>query len=103
MTLFLMTFYMRENCVGPSVYTQYVEETRAPLVKGGPLPQNDLDSMSNKNLKLQAAMLKYFEKDGEQIYQKSQFLILLFILSQLLADENWAGTFGTDTKMFSLL
>jgi len=48
-------------------------------------------------------MLKYFEKDGEQIYQKSQFLILLFLLNELLADEEWAGTFSTDTKMFSLL
>ena len=71
---------MRENCVGPSVYTQYVEETRAPLIKGGPLPENDLDSLSNKNLQLQASLLKYFERDGEQIYQKSQFLILLFVL-----------------------
>ena len=71
---------MRENCVGPSVYTQYVEETRAPLIKGGPLPENELDSLSNKNLQLQASLLKYFERDGEQIYQKSQFLILLFVL-----------------------
>ena len=65
MSLFLISFYMRENCVGPSVYTQYVEDTRAPLIKSGPLPENDLDSMSNKNLKLQATMLKFFEKDGE--------------------------------------
>ena len=63
---FLLSFYMRENCTGPSVYTQYVEETRAPLVKGGPLPSNDLDCMSNKNLQLQAALLKNFERDGER-------------------------------------
>jgi len=70
-SLFLLTFYMRENCTGPSVYTQYVEDTRAPLIKSGPLPQNDLDCMSNKNLKLQASLLKHFERDGEQIYHKS--------------------------------
>ena len=52
LALFLMTFYMRENCVGPSVYTQYVEDTRAPLIKSGPLPENDLDSISIKNLEL---------------------------------------------------
>ena len=52
LALFLLTFYMRENCIGPSVYTQYVEETRAPLIKSGPLPENDLDIMSNKNLLL---------------------------------------------------
>ena len=71
MALFLLTFYMRENCVGPSVYTEYVEETRAPLIKSGPLPPNDLDCISNKHLLLQAAMLKHFERDGEQIYHKS--------------------------------
>jgi len=103
LTLFLLTFYMRENCVGPSVYTEYVEDTRTPLIKGGSLPENDLDSISNKNLQLQASMLKHFERDGEQIYHKSQFLILLYLLNQLIADEEFAGTFGSDTKMFSLL
>ena len=52
LALFLLTFYVRENCVGPSVYTQYVEETRMPLIKGGPLAENDLDCLSNKNLLL---------------------------------------------------
>ena len=80
LSLFLINFYVRENCVGPSVYTEYVEETLAPLIKGGPLPENDLDCMSNKNMKLQAALLKHFERDGEQIYHRSQFLVLLFIL-----------------------
>ena len=80
-----------------------MEETRAPLIKGGPLPPNDLDCMSNKNLLLQATLLKHFERDGEQIHHKSQFLILLFILNQLLLDEEWAGSFSSNTKMFSLL
>ena len=71
LSLFLLTFYMRENCIGPSVYTEYVEETRAPLIKGGSLPINDLDSISNKNLQMKASLLKHFERDGEQIYHKS--------------------------------
>ena len=71
LSLFLINFYMRENCIGPSVYTEYVEDTLAPLVKGGSLPQNDLDCFSTKNLRLQAALLKHFERDGEQIYHRS--------------------------------
>ena len=63
--LFLLTFYMRENCTGPSVYTQYVQDTLAPLEKGGPLPKNNLDPISTKNTKLQGALLSHFEKDGE--------------------------------------
>lgn len=46
---FLMSVYMRENALGPSIYTEYVEDTRAPLVNTGKLPRNDLDSISYKN------------------------------------------------------
>lgn len=60
--------YIKENCVGPSVYTLYVEETKAPLIKEGPLPDNELDPMSNKNQVLQDKLLSYFERDSEQIY-----------------------------------
>jgi hypothetical protein len=56
---------MRENFFGPSVYTQYVEETKAPLIKSGPLPDNPLDPLSNKNEELQDKLLKHFENDGE--------------------------------------
>jgi len=45
---FLFSFYLRENCLGPSVYTEYVEDTRAPLVKGE-LPKSDFDPISTKN------------------------------------------------------
>ena len=55
---FLMSVYLRENSLGPSVYSEYVEETRAPLVRSGKLPENELDSISYKNLPLQKAMLK---------------------------------------------
>ena len=84
MIIFLMTFYGRENMLGPSVYTQYVEETLAPLVTSGPLPENNLDIISFKNEKLQEFMLKHFERDGEEIYHKAQFLILLFAVEHLL-------------------
>ena len=47
--LFLWSVYQRENCIGPSVYTEYVEDTRAPLIKSGPLPETPFDPISNKN------------------------------------------------------
>ena len=40
--------------------------------------------MSFKNLELQKCLLKHFEKDGEQVYHKSQFLIFLFGVEHLL-------------------
>ena len=50
--LFFWSLYIRENCIGPSIYTEYVEDTRAPLVKGGPLPVTPFDPISNKNEQL---------------------------------------------------
>ena len=73
-----MVFYARENLLGPSVYTEYVEETLAPLNKGGPLPENDLDVISFKNEQLNECLMKHFETDGEEIYHKSQFLIFIY-------------------------
>jgi hypothetical protein len=67
----MWVLYQRENSIGPSVYTEYVEETRAPLVKGGPLPETPFDPISNKNEQLQEVLLKHFEKDGEPFYHKS--------------------------------
>lgn len=46
------SIYLKENCLGPSVYTQYVEETKAPIVRTGPLPDNELDPLSYKNQEL---------------------------------------------------
>jgi hypothetical protein len=71
---------VRENCTGPSVYTEYVEETKKWVVKGGPLPQNILDPISNKNESLQEKLLAHFERDGESIYHKTQFLVLFYAL-----------------------
>ena len=84
MVIFLCGSYARENCLGPSVYTEYVEDTLAPLVKGGDLPDNDLDIMSFKNKELQKSLMKHFERDGEQVYHKSQFLILLYGVEHLI-------------------
>jgi len=89
--LFLWSIYIRENCIGPSIYTEYVEDTRAPLIKGGPLPVTPFDSISNKNEKLQELLLKHFEKDGEPFYHKAQFLILLFAIENLLDSEELQG------------
>lgn len=90
MILFLWTAYVRENMLGPSIYTLYVEDTRAPLI-ATELPENILDPISNKNTLLQRALLHHFDKDGEQLYHKSQFLILFFALDVLLAQEDFAS------------
>ncbi len=36
-------------------------------------------------------MLKHYERDGEFIHHKSQFLVLLNILGHIIVDEEWAG------------
>ena len=70
LVLFCYTLYIRENSLGPSVYTQYVEDTRAPLVSKE-LPPYDLDHLSTKNRSLQAQLCEHFQQDGEAIYHKS--------------------------------
>ena len=59
MILFLMTFYARENMLGPSVYTEYVEDTLAPLDRTK-LAENELDVLSFKNEELQNSLLNHF-------------------------------------------
>ena len=80
----MQSFFLRENSLGPSVYTEYVEDTRAPLVKTGELPANDLDPISFKNVKLQKCLLDYFERSGEQMYHRVQFLVLVYLLQMQL-------------------
>ena len=103
MVLFLFSTYIRENSLGPSVYTQYVQETLAPLDTSGPLPENHLDPISFKNKPLQQALLKYFEKDGEQLFHKSQFLILLYMLDMLLTDMDILEVQKADVRDFAML
>ncbi|CDW87054.1 tetratricopeptide repeat protein 27 [Stylonychia lemnae] len=82
----LFSIFLRDNMSGPSVYTLYVEETKAPLIKGGPLPDTLLDPLSNKNQALQDLLLQHFEKDSEQIYLKTQFLVLFYAIEILLTN-----------------
>lgn len=93
---------MRENCVGPSIYTEYVEDTLAPLVKGY-LPKTDFDALSTKNKTLMSALLHHFAKDGETVYHKSQFLILLYTLEILLSHETILSQIPQDYKQFATL
>lgn len=86
LVLLLWTVYQRENVVGPSVYTEYVEETRAPLEKGF-LPETPFDPISTKNEALQDALLKHYEKDGEPFYHRSQFMVILLLLETTLQRE----------------
>ena len=48
----LWTIFTKENKLGQSVYTQYVEETRCPIDQTGPLPDFELDGISTQNEKL---------------------------------------------------
>ena len=74
------------------MYTEYVEETQAPIDKhiSDPkkMPAFALDHISNKNDKLQTALLDHFEKDGEHVYERTQFLILFFAIETLV--NKWA-------------
>lgn len=51
LTLFL--FFLKENQIGPSVYSMYAEEEKCPVDRYGALPEFVLDPMSNKNKTLQ--------------------------------------------------
>ena len=102
MVLFLFSTYLRENCLGPSVYTEYVEDTLAPLVKGY-LPPYALDPISHKNKLLQAALLKHYDRDGEQLYHKSQFLVLLYCLEMLVTDVDILGQQSLEAQDFAMV
>ena len=43
------TIFLKENQVGQSVYTEYVEETKCPIDQSGPLPDLEFDPISWKN------------------------------------------------------
>jgi hypothetical protein len=80
----LYVIYVRENVTGPSVYTRYVEEEKRPLQKDEPLPEKDTDPISNKNISLQEKLVTHFERDSEQIFLKTQFLLIFFSIETLL-------------------
>lgn len=95
--------FMRENCFGPSIFTLYVEETKAPLPIGGPLPDTVLNSLTTKNESLQELLLKHFEKDSEQLYIRTQFLVILYTIEYLITehiDQNEALTSDPSIKLW---
>lgn len=51
--LILFVFFLKENQIGPSVYSLYAEEEKAPVDRYGDLPDSFLDPISNKNDGLQ--------------------------------------------------
>jgi len=61
----LFAIYLRENMVGPSVYSVYVEEILAPIDDKAPKIESLLDGLSSKNVALQKSLLKHFERDSE--------------------------------------
>eukprot|EP00347_Sterkiella_histriomuscorum_P015302 403357539 len=100
----LYSIYIREAVTGPSVYTLYVAETKAPLIKGGPLPDTEMDQLSNKNQQLQEKLLAHFEKDSEQVYLKTQFLVIFYAIEVLLDQENVPEKFREESlQMFQEL
>lgn len=85
----LYDFFIRENVVGPSVYSLYVEEEKRPLIKGEPLREREIDPISTKNTHLQELLLSHFEREGEQMYGRTQFLVIFFALEVLLLNANF--------------
>lgn len=81
--IILWTIFTKENKLGQSVYTQYVEETKCPIDQTGPLPEFEFDSISNKNETLQNMFLYHYLKDGETIYERTQFLILFYAIETI--------------------
>ena len=50
--LTVLCIFLKENQLGQSVYTEYVQETKCPIDKSGPLIKTDFDPISNKNEQL---------------------------------------------------
>lgn len=82
----LYEIFIRENVVGPSVYQLYVEEEKRPLIKGEPLREREIDPLSTKNTSLQDKLLGHFEREGEQMYTRTQFLVIFYAIEVLLGE-----------------
>lgn len=52
------------------------------------MPDKDTDAISNKNVELNEMMIKHFERDSEQIFLKTQFLIVFFAIETLVMNED---------------
>lgn len=79
MVVELWHIVLKENCTGPSIFTQYVDEVQAPM-DHSKMPDTPFDAITTKNSELQNLLLKNFESDSEVLYEKVQFLILLVAL-----------------------
>lgn len=82
--LILFVFFLKENQLGPSVYSLYAEEELQPVDRYGDLPEFFLDPISNKNQALQKKLLAHFSINGEIFYERSQFLIVFYLISVTL-------------------
>lgn len=78
---------LKENQVGQSVYTQYVEETKAPIDQSGPLPDFEFDNISYKNEALQNIFIEHYSLDGELPYERTQFFMLFYATD--LISQTW--------------
>ena len=65
------TIFMKENCLGQSVYTEYVEETKCPIDQSGPLPDLEFDPISWKNKNLQKVLVEYYTRESEHFYHRA--------------------------------
>lgn len=73
------TIFLKENMLGQSVYTQYVEETKCPIDQSV-LPDLPFDGISWKNQKLQDLLVVHYSIESESFYRRTQFLILFVFI-----------------------
>ena len=78
--LTVLCVFLKENQLGQSVYTEYVQETKCPIDKSGPLVETEFDPMSNKNEPLQTFLVEHLSLNSEQFYVLTQFPILFVLL-----------------------
>lgn len=82
---------MKENQLGQSVYTEYVEETKCPIDQSGPLPDLEFDPISWKNEPFQMSIVEHLGIDGEDFYKRTQFLVLFLHIEILTEKMKEAG------------
>ena len=87
----MWVFFLRENQTGPSAYTKYVDEEKAPVDHyTAELPEFELDNMSTKNKEMQDSLVEEFSLKGETFYNRVQFLIVLKMIGV------WLGKMSKD-------
>jgi len=56
------------------------------LIKGEPLREREIDPLSTKNTALLEKLLNHFDREGEQMYTRTQFLVIFYAIEVLLAE-----------------